>query len=193
MLGIKRIKPIKKKWLKQGFETGVIKMPGLDIHIWLKEHVFLRNDGIVPDYMKHAKDVYSEFGFDTSRIPKYESAHIQKMDGNFFNWVYASVIFTEDHGDVNNVYLQGQASTNALLNLTGTRPLLDEMRKLGLETSPVFKDISSGDISSDRIAAYGGLVALYKHGLHKEYRGKANFDEGLEKLIPRSRGICIEF
>lgn len=184
-----------KKLQKKGFSTGEITLSGLDMVVNLPNHCFFRDDGEVSDIRDHYGLVCDEFGSVPKDIPEKDGLHVHKMFVTGWYLVYAGVIFTKNLEGADLEYIKGHEETHFLSRMLGHWPLLDEMEKLKLSSMPAFIDLQSNLLDEENVARVGGVIALYKKGLHKEYLDKyPGSEQFMARTVPDiSRSTIYDF
>jgi len=144
-------------FLKFGFQTGKVILPGIDLEVTLPSNRFFRNDGIVDNLREHTDKIYRDMGISLDHAHNLDSGyaasnHLLDNSGNI-----ASVIYIQDFSKYDNLFNYGHESTHAAHILGLEKQFCGMLKHEGFSLDPFirFKD-------REVIADIGGVIALYK-------------------------------
>ena len=147
---------------EQGFKTGKILLPGLDLIVNLHPYQYHRDDGEVDDMKEHMNSVIEDFSLGNS-LNKPEPGSIRNAKSQLMSFSigtnsYTIVSYHKDLPREQLIGAQGETEMGVIVQHRLEGDLLRELRLMGAKTDPflLFKD-------QQLLEIFGGALAMYRH------------------------------
>jgi hypothetical protein len=139
---------------KNGYKTGLIHFPGIEMLLELPKNRYFRNDGIVPDLQSHANK-FTGGKYVASSSEKEINAKGLCITYDILDYKF-STIFIVDSGRYQNMCIYGHESVHAIEKLNLEDQFSAKLGREGLVIKPFaeYKDVET-------IANLGLILADY--------------------------------
>lgn len=175
--------------IEQGYQTGEVLLPGLEILVKLQPNQFFRFDGI-QNLSEHEQLIYNHFHFTkpTSEEDKDEFGQSVFFRGIYEDkYVEVSTMFVAKDGEIPLTFAIGHESTHTLLDFGLKQFLIDGLRLEGFNFDP-FEMYPDPEL----IAHIGGILSLYKRNLHSFFNN-AETNPIKEFMLANNSGKRVSF
>lgn len=146
----------------QGFQSGAIKLPGLEFSIRLPPDVYFRDDGAVDSVRDHSESVCREINASPPDELFLES-YGRLMTFHRDNSSGIVMIVKKDNFAL-EIFRKGHESSHLLIDCGLSERLRCSFGYEGFGITPF-------DYEEERTCDLGGLLAMYKHGVLSRLNG----------------------